>query len=217
MKKQLLLITACFVTTITFSSNAHAFGLGAYGSIGAGEADWEIDSSSSPNTPTFKFDIESQGFGFVMDTNVAKNNVFNYRLQIGYEQVEQTNQKDSKEVLNLKGVVIDNDFGFGIIRTAPFRLWLGPELRLAYLSGSPSYDNVEYNDFDIELFGIGLGPVIGANINLGSVVTIGIKTGYLFSKFFGSGEDKLYNYSEDYEIDDQQYFVNMSILFRIGE
>ena len=38
---------------------------------------------------------------------------------------------------------------------------------------------------DVYSFEYGIGPVIGANFNIGSTVTLGLKAGYIFSNFLG--------------------------------
>ena len=106
---------------------------------------------------------------------------------------------------------MSNTFGFGVVRTRWVRVWLGPPVMFSVSSG-----NLENNsDFDITLLGIGIGPVMGVNVNIGKLVTLALDVGYHLRFYFGTGEDnsssKTY-YDADYEVHEQTPFVNFSIL-----
>jgi hypothetical protein len=191
-------------------TNAGAVGLGFYVERGSGSSDWE-EEDDYDNTNDFDTDDKRAGFGFVLDTNVAQDRLFNYRLQIGYEKRD-TEIKNSIDSADLKGFVMSHDFGFGVLRTRNVRLWLGPELRLAYYTGSPKIND----DLDISIFEYGIGPVVGANFNIGSTVTLAVKTGYLFQGFVGIGED---DFDDEYTYTgtSRNFYVNFAIIFRIGD
>ncbi len=105
--------------------------------------------------------------------------------------------------LKLGGLMISNSFGFGIVRTDGFRLWMGPEIRLAWPKGSDSL-----NDYDF--FGGGVGPVLGMNFNLPGTVTFAVKAGYLFMNYEGDSTTSFY----DLDIKERLIYVNIGILFR---
>jgi hypothetical protein len=63
---------------------------------------------------------------------------------------------------NMSGVSIEHGFGIGLIREKGFRLWVGPEGSLAILDRSAI---------------VGLGPVVGANIDIGNDYAVGLKVG----------------------------------------
>ena len=73
------------------ASSAMAVGAGMYFSYGHGWGnveDDDFDDLWDDGLPyTFDFEENVFGVGFTFDTNVAKNRLFNYRLEIGYERV----------------------------------------------------------------------------------------------------------------------------------
>ena len=152
------ILIAIFVT-LFFVSNASALGLGFYGSFGSGSGEWEVDPEDAPDY-TVDTDNEHRGLGFVLDTAVAKDKVFNYRLQVGLDKWEEEDSAGNK--FEIDGFVVDNDFGFGVFRRENFRLWLGPELRIEYGEGVLN-DNTDY---EVRLIGIGVGPVIAVTVTI---------------------------------------------------
>ena len=194
---------------VFFIPNAFALGLGFYGSLGSGKGDWEIDPDSGTD---YEVDTENKhrSFGFVLDTAVAKDKVFNYRLQVGLDRWEEEFTKTGDK-FEMDGFVVEHDFGFGVVRRENFRLWLGPELRIEYGEGIYNDDT----DLEATFFGIGVGPVIGVNFNFGEIFTFGLKSGFLFEGYGGTGRDQLD--SESYTIRSRQLFINAAIIFRIND
>ncbi len=194
-------------------SDASAAGLGFYGTVGDGTADWSPDSERGFNKKTSHI-----GFGLVMDTAPAYDKLFNYHLTIGYERF-------SDENINAWGnarfdsFVISNNFGFGALITPTTRLWFGPEVRIAWADGTPS----SYSDYKIRLMGIGFGPVVGINFNMGNDHTFVIKTGYQFLHYAGEGEGyfshstntaSAYSNSYDYDVTEKFFYVTLEFLIR---
>lgn len=64
--------------------------------------------------------------GFTLDSTVAMNNLFNYRIHIDFTNAI-GNVKYHHEAVN-----IQNSFGFGVVRRQNFRFWLGPHVHLFY-------------------------------------------------------------------------------------
>ena len=93
--------------------------------------------------------------GFVLDTNVARDRIFNYRLVGGFEYA--ATDWTGAEGFNLYGGSITNTFGFGIWRGPRFRLYLGPDIRLAATTGSPGL----VVEDDITQVDIAIGASIG--------------------------------------------------------
>lgn len=210
MKRVVCIQIFCLIVLCVFlASSAMAVGIGFYTGYGKGSTDWEIDDDW--NTYDLNAESERVGFGFVLDTAVAKDRIFNYRLKLGYE--DRIDKFDDGDKVKLKGFVWSNAFGFGVVRTPVFRLWLGPQLDVSYYKGHPE----GYDNFDIRLVGIGFGPVIGANINIGSVVTLSLDGGFQFKSCGGIGEDNNNYYYEDYDIWDDTGFVNFAVIFRFGD
>jgi hypothetical protein len=212
------LLPILFITMVLvfgfFITNAGAVGLGGYINYGNGSVSWSVENAF--DTWDDDADFTVTGYGFVMDSNVARNSLFNYRLQIGFENWSEDLESDV--TYELSGLVLTQDFGFGIVRTPAVRLWLGPEVRLAYVTGTPENES----DLEMYIFCYGIGPVFGANFHMGSAVSLSVKAGYLYEGFVGAGDwANTMGYSSDYDEvywgASSQFFINFSILFRIGD
>lgn len=203
--KKVLVLCVCFATVLLLgTSDARAAGFGIYGSMGGdGSATWTDDSSLGSSS--YKVKTAHQGAGFVLDTAVARDSFFNYQLNLGYDEF--TNKfPGSSSDLKLGGLMISNSFGFGIVRTEGFRLWMGPEIRLAWPNGSQS-------GWDYDFFGAGVGPVVGMNFNLPGTVSFVVKAGYQFMNYEGQAESATSS-SWDLDIKERLIYVNVGILFR---
>ncbi len=204
-----LLLMASIGTT-----KVEAIGLGVYGTTGSGSGSFKLDESGG-TTDEGDVDVKQTGFGFVLDTAVAKDKVFNYRLNVGIEEVDlDFKPDDTSQVYPWESdrFVVTQDFGFAVFKREIVRLWLGPELKLSYETGQ------EVADPTVEawLFGIGVGPVLGANFNFGPVFTLGLKGGYLFEGYAGqmtqSGSD-----DDTLTMSNGNAFLNLSAIFRIKD
>jgi hypothetical protein len=200
--KKVIVLCACLAAMLALGiSDADAAGFGIYGSVGGDRSStWSQD-----NGPSFNVKTEHQGAGFVFDTAVAQDKFFNYQLNLGYDEFTRKTASSSSE-LKLGGLMISNAFGFGIVRTDGFRLWMGPEIRLAWPRGSLS-------GWDYDFFGAGVGPVVGMNFNLPGTVSFMVKAGYQFMTYNGTADSST-STSYDYEIKERLIYVNIGILFR---
>jgi hypothetical protein len=200
MKKLNVLITvACLL--VWLAPDAMATGFGFYGTLGKGTIrfDKEIYSWVDPDSDNSREDTEFIGAGMVLDSAVARDRVFNYRLNVGYEKLKVEFDRPESEINlpesgldQLESVVIDQDFGLAIYRSDLTRIWFGPELRIFF-----SHDE----------FGMGLGPVLGINLHTGREASVALKLGFLFSDFADGV------FSSDYE-KESHAFVNLAVLFR---
>jgi len=204
-----------FIVSITvlifLPKETSAFGIGIYVPIvGSGSGTvTDIDTDDE-----FDYDMKyAGGFGIVLDTKVAKDGLFNYRLNLGM-----INGDEDRE--DYKYYVMDHSFGFGVLRTRFVRLWIGHQVRLAYMNYS---DETSYGNYDVSGIGFGLGPVLGANFNFGPVFTAELDLGYRVSSYAGTAEyeyDSEYYYesdSADFTQTENVFFVNLSLIFRIAD
>jgi hypothetical protein len=211
-------LMVCLAAGLLLCSTAWATGIGIFYKAGYGASDWEVEWSDRVNNAreVQRKDSTHTGVGFVMDTALAKNKTFNYRLNLGYEKIAYK-PGDGVFRYDLKGLVLDNDFGFAVVRSPVFRLWLGPEVRISWYQGHLNSDI----NYDIRLFGLGFGPVIGANFNIGPVVTLSFKGGYLFTQHWGTGEDNrtvpVYPDIDSADVSGGHAYGNVSILFRFDD
>jgi hypothetical protein len=203
--KKVIVLCACFVAMLVLgTSDARAAGFGIYGSAGdGGSSTWTINNVPG-NT---KVDAAHQGVGFVFDTAVAQDKFFNYQLNFGFDTFKNKSATTGNDLVELSGLMISNSFGFGIVRTEALRMWMGPEIRLAWPSGSNALG-------DYDFFGAGVGPVLGMNFNLPGTVTFGVKIGYQFMTYNGTFDSSTSYYSEDIRIKEKLLYVNIGILFR---
>lgn len=198
------LLAALLVCGVSGTGKAWAAGVGfAFeGAGGDGEQEWETDP--------LEYDSSSSraGFGFVFDTNVLGSGTFNYRMNIMLER--QTFEIDDTDFeTDLRGMSFEQDFGFGGNVTPNFRLWGGPSLRLSYHGGEDDLD------YDYSVWGIGIGPVLGANIALNDRVALTGKVGVMMSSYGGTAESPT-GVDYDYDANDTSVFFNFGILFQTG-
>lgn len=167
MRIRIFFIAAALCCMVLFSVKAAmALGLGVY----ADGAYNKFSVSGEGGTA----DIDDFGFvgaGLVLDTCVARDKLFNYRLGLGY-------QKDVKYPdLGTHKISMNNYFGFGVVRMEKFRWWLGPQLGLRYYI-------IESEDGNMDEAGGNVGLATGFNINLGKVFTLGLELGFRYNFLF---------------------------------
>lgn len=190
MKKLLVCAGVLLALFCARYSPVHAFGLGLFGNFDGGKMIWDGKGANFMN----------YGGGFVMDTNLASDQVFNYRLELSFsnlrtpydaEEVDivstllMTNLLGTPYIVRMPVTRYENSFlmttihyfGFGVVRTKTVRFWLGPQITLGGMLTN--------------LTGLyaGLGFAMGLNINIGDVFTLSF-TGS--GRFLGAG--RFYTY-----------------------
>ncbi len=152
-----------------------------------------------------------------MDTALAQDGLFNFRLKIGGGRY----WFDREKKIEAARLGITNIFGFGIIRHRILRWWFGPQLGGTYTWGdrgkrnymgiakeSSEYQWLQYNAFyinDINLRspyydiikkirhgGLNVGFSTGLNINIGGLFTISLETGFKYNLNWGNQYRKIY-------------------------
>ncbi|WP_455212424.1 hypothetical protein [Kaarinaea lacus] len=191
------------IISAMYSSQVMAVGNGFYFQAGSGNADWTAEDDF--DRWHFDSDTSHSGAGYVFDTAAGTNRLFNYRLQLGYEKYTDR-VRNSTSQLKFNSFVIDQDFGFAVVRNDAFRFWFGPELRIAFLGESSDY-------YDTALFGVGLGPAVGMDFHTASNVTMGFKGGYMMMSYDGIAQDNLEGNDIDYHVNEDFVFFNFSVLF----
>ena len=194
------------VLMLMVSSPVYSVGFGLFLNGGNAEAKWDGDLLNADT------DGKHLDFGFSLDTNLATDRLFNYRMELGkaYWEVERFNNEGV--TADLDGMVMNQDFGFGGLVSDSVRLWLGPELRLTYLNG-------ELNGVaptDIDLFGYGFGAAVGADINFPGRLTLSVKAGYVMMNYYGNGPnwDGVNWQKSDYAIDEDLIYAGLTLFFR---
>ena len=189
--------------------NAFALGLGFYGAVQGGEADWEVENDFGPDLNFDGGDISKASIGFTLDTAVLKDTVFNYRLNVGPERFD-ADLGDTQFTAELGGIAADNSFGFGVLRTENVRLWVGPRVRVAIYGGDFNDDS----NVDVALVEFGVGGVFGGNFGVGRTVALGFETGFMISGYAGIIDDG--SEEPDFTGEGTSVFLNGVVLFRLG-
>ena len=203
---------AVFLLCSIFMTDAMAMGIGLNLAGGGGSAEWEVEQDFFPYSEYDEdVDVARGGIGFIFDTTVAKNRLFNYRLNIGSEAVEY--DIDGGGIFETRGWFMAHDFGFGIIRKKNLRLWAGPEVRLSYSQGE--LENNSNTELHMATFGVG--PVLGLNLHFGKRVSLALKMGALSMGGGGYIEDKTSGLEWDITEEGSYSFVNVGVIFRLGD
>jgi len=191
---------------LLLAAPVYAGGLGLFFSGGERNAEWDGDYSN----------VEVEGrhrdFGFSVDSNLATDRLFNYRLEFGRAEWSFDEFSGVSVGGDVDGLVMNHDFGFGGMVAPSVRLWFGPEIRLTLLDGD--LDGVAARDID--LFGYGVGGAIGVNVNLPGRMTVAAKTGFVMMRYLGDGPnwDGVSWRNSDYDVDEDLVYLGLSICFR---
>lgn len=203
MRKTIIINALVLVGFFTIFSikTVSANGIGFYIPISEGTAAWTNDDIS------YDIDVDTKysGFGLIIDSNVSKRKVYNYRLCLGIENVEVSTTSGS---IDLKGYALHSDFGFGGNVADVVRFWGGFELRSAFYLEA----EIGNSDLDSSITGFGIGPLFALNVNAVPVVSFTMKSGYIFGAYSGDIDGL------DVDMkDDRHFFINFGIVFRFAE
>lgn len=191
------LIAAVLLTLVlALPVHAHAWGLGMFYSGGKGHSDL-----LPAKAPERDYALEVTGWGLSWDTNIGKDETFNYRLSLGTGEYGEKGKP-------WEGLSLTHDFGFGIARNRMARLWLGPEIMLTFIDD----DSIEESP---RLFGFGMGPVVGANLNITGHLAFSLRAAYIYETL--SGEMTMGGVRQDVTSEDEFSYISVSLMLRLDE
>ena len=150
--KKAPLILALIIGLFFFSESLYALGIGFY-----------ADFNSGLTFGTYRNSHWAPGGGMIIDTNLAKDNIFNYRLELGYDlfNVSWFPGSSTDYYFDACNKISSNHyFGFGVIRNKNIRFWIGPNIEVSGLFAQG------HNG----IFG-GIGFAMGTNFNISDVFT----------------------------------------------
>jgi hypothetical protein len=150
--KKAPLILALIIGLFFCSESLYALGIGFY-----------ADFNSGLTFGKYRNSHWAPGGGLIIDTNVAKDEIFNYRLELGYDwfNVSWFPGSSADYYFDTCSKLSSNHyFGFGIIRNQNIRFWVGPQIEVSGLFGQG------HNG----IFG-GVGFAMGTNFNISDVFT----------------------------------------------
>jgi hypothetical protein len=195
---------------LLLAPSARAVGLGAYFEYGYANGHLDFDDETfGYDIGDLDYDTNRVGAGFVLDTNVARDRLFNYRLNVGYQR--SSRHFDGLEDEDSNGLSLNNTFGFGFYRTPQLRLWAGPAVRInvdIFDTGGSEFDVIDYS--------IGGGLQAGVNFHTGDHFTVSLAVGYGYmyvSKFFDPSDKERSSHS--FAGGEHLVNVGISILFRM--
>jgi hypothetical protein len=172
MRSTSLFLLLTFGCLALFAAPAWSGGVG--GSFSYGDGDGDVD-----DTDDFFPDLDTSAdyfeVGFTYDSNLAADRLFNYRMSLNLQLVEQELSLGPISAdIDGTGFSLNQLFGFGLIRTKNVRVFVGPTIHL----GVTIFDD-EQAGVDIEevLVVAAIGPEVGVNLHLGRRLTMSL-TGY---------------------------------------
>ena len=186
MKKRITSLPrlALLAALLLLPSASWALGLGANlgysyrtGTLGGND----VALGSFIDYPDLDFSSSDLNVGFTLDTAVARDRLFNYRLNLNYVH----GWIDPKTVPGLSpnaetrsdGLDLENVFGFGVIRRPDLRWWIGPMFRIS-IERALSVDANAAQYFASPLLNVGAGIVTGVNLHRGKHMSAGLTLGY---------------------------------------
>ncbi|MCU0849621.1 MAG: hypothetical protein MUD12_17205 [Spirochaetes bacterium] len=167
MKKTFLIIQTV-ASVCLLSSSVFAFGIGFYGDFNYGKTFWNTETLIVDPVNEISYKKKSRiglanlgyGGGIVLDSNVASDNLFNYRAELGFHYLTFPHNRG----MNSYMASTVHYFGFGIVRNESIRFWVGPQVTLGALFPREARD----------MAGLiaGGGLAAGININMGETFTL---------------------------------------------
>jgi hypothetical protein len=220
MKLKLVLFSAVIsVCVLLFSSSLMAFGLGLYGTASKGSTDWVYTNpDTNVESPKMESDVSKVGLGFTLDSALAFDQLFNYRLHVGYSKIKIGREEP---LFDIKGneYHLYNSFGFGVFRSEVVRLWLGPQLGFGFINAKYDTNNMDTNKFFTFYYSYGI--IAGINFNIGDISTLAVDGGYRFNRHTGKSSIVYKGSSTEYDRDvtgkGKEAFIDISFMFRMGD
>jgi hypothetical protein len=212
-----------FVSLVLFlySQPAMCMGYGLYLTGNGGMTTWNGNMD-------FSHAGVSGGFGFVMDTSVARDKLFNFRLNLGLDIINSAYRS-----IDIYKFDVLCSFGFGLVRTEIMRFWIGPQIGLRINRGSgrvlarnriffeanimgvyPS--NAKY---DASSTGVVGGLVMGFNFHITERLTVALDFGGRGCA--GTGTITYDGYFRNYDKKEKAWgyegFINFALIVRVND
>ena len=189
MKKSLI-VTGLLAAALLIAHSAQATGIGVYGTGGVNLTKWKSYDLRDSTVDYY------YGGGLVVDSNVAKDEVFGYRFTAGYSQyrIKDTESKGQSDPIHRFSM--SHTFGFGLIRDEDTRFFIGPCIGLHYLRLRESFWSVEADlltgllyagrtNVRVDMIGLDALLAMGINQDFGDVVTLFAQIGFGYMGNFG--------------------------------
>jgi hypothetical protein len=163
------------------------------------------------------FSSNDLNVGFTLDTAVARDRLFNYRLNLNYVRAwidpDGVPGLSPNAETTSDGVDVENFFGFGVVRRPGLRWWVGPSVRIS-LARAISVDAAAAQYFQSPLLNVGAGVVTGVNVHRGRHMSAGLTLGYDINA-------TLFEYDAPIEIQYRgaihRVTLGVTVLYRFGD
>jgi len=210
----MMFVVPAFLLTLASGVSA-GVGLGPYVDLSGGSGELEWDSGGG----TWDVTAGSGAIGFVLDTAPRGSATFNYRLNVGLES--QSLEDDDGVTMDVGGLVVENVFGFALVKKPNLRWWAGPLVRFGFYSGETDdyYVLGDRTKTESDLFEFGIGAVTGVNIPVGKSkkLILAPSAGVRFIAISGEGTvknlDTGTSVTDDLSGGISTVFVNFALLF----
>ena len=167
--------------------------VGIYYSLGDGNGDVDYDRGGS-----IDWDMEYKGYGIIFEPpQISDSPSITPRFNLGYENVDHNYRSAN---FDLSRINIDASIGIGLIDDKRIKIKMGPQFRLAYMHGSNQHID------DVNALGMGLAPVLMADVILNDIAAMGMEAGYRFSYYLDS---------DITDVEDGIFF-NFLVMFALG-
>jgi hypothetical protein len=222
--------TICVITIfilLGFHRVGIAGGVGIFGTWGTGKNNFQSTQSiifwgKTDNVRGYM----GYGCGFIADTNLGTEKIFNYRFKIGYDyQVS-----DSKENKKMHRGMLSNTFGAAIYNDVLLRIWLGPQIGIGYYWGINRFidQNFIYNLMipypktasNINTLNLHLGLVLGINVNVTKSFALAFEGGLRFNMYYEviNPSQSPQKRMEDYfEVMGPEGYISLALMYRFKE
>lgn len=159
--------------------------------------------------------------GFVFDTFVRQDKFINYRFTL----LRENNAGGRMDMWDFSST---HEVGFGLVRRANYRFWVGPQVKFAFYNKLKLNTNEEvvFDNSDWfsesglgDVHGVSAGGAIGLNVHLPSRVSFLFSAAFLVGGYEGdtdysTSSGKSY---EDLNVDSNGLYLNMGVVIRIDE
>lgn len=210
------------LSLFVYSGGAQAGGVGVYGTFSGGQTKYAI--SNIIGTYNAIADTLSGGCGFIADTNLGKDRLFNYRFRAGYEY-----QKTNSGIADhYQRVQASNIFGFGVYHNDRVRVWIGPQIGVGYQWGDNryyKYSTIALNGLylprrmsvPVSYFGIHLGMAAGVNVAITPVISIPLEVGFRYHLCVDLGKGKEALRTGGFTAMGPEGYVSLGVMYRFNE
>jgi hypothetical protein len=196
--KVLLITAALFSASQAFAAGAGVYITGTYGMM---KWNYEPDSAGSVQVP-FDSDITKIGLGLIFDTNVSKDRLFNYRLNLGLDYISLNYNRRAKtnnyyesyniptelKDRNCLGFHANNTFGFGLYRSESYRIWVGPQVGFGFYYDDKDKSNITKSPFWNYYAMAGIAA--GINMHMSESVSLAFDCGFRYTMNVGGNDDE---------------------------